>query len=146
MRGFARGRRNRLSVTWRDDVQTEGSSTDAPAIAECDTGEEPEHRGAARERRFGGVGAEAELFYVPEERKIALDELGTYVWDLCDGQTPVKKIISLFASKHKLGKKEAEVSVVEYMKQLTKKGVLGLMVEKPGGGGAKKRGAKGRKR
>ena len=88
----------------------------------------------------------AKLFYVPEERKIALDELGTYVWDLCDGQTPVKKIISLFASKHKLGRKEAEVSVVEYMKQLTKKGLLGLLVEKADDGGGKKRGGKGRRR
>ena len=88
----------------------------------------------------------AKLFYVPEERKIALDELGTYVWDLCDGRTPVKKIISLFASKHKLGRKEAEVSVVEYMKQLTKKGLLGLMVEKADDGVGKKRGGKGGRR
>ena len=81
----------------------------------------------------------AKFFYVPAEKKIALDELGTYVWDLCDGQTTVKRIISLFAIKHKLGKKESEVSVVEYLKQLTKKGLLGLVVEKAGDGGVKKR-------
>ncbi len=89
--------------------------------------------------------AMSKIFYVPAERKIGLDELGTYVWDLCDGQTSVKKIVSLFAKKHKLGKKEAEVSVVEYLRQLTKKGLLGLIIEDAGVEG-KKSGVGGKRR
>ena len=70
----------------------------------------------------------AKVFYVPDGRKIELDELGTYVWDLCDGQTSVRSIIKKFAKKYRLNRKEAEVSMVSYLKQLAKKGLIGIQV------------------
>ena len=99
-----------------------------------------------KRRRSWWANIVAKIFYVPEERKIGLDELGTFVWDLCDGQTNVKAIISRFAQEHKLGKKEAEVSVVEYMKRLTKKGLIGLMVEKPWEESGRRKGGRGTRR
>ncbi len=68
------------------------------------------------------------MFYIPKRRRIALDELGTFVWDLCDGETTVRALIDKFARKYKLNRKEAEVSMVAYLRQLAKKGLIGIQV------------------
>ena len=68
------------------------------------------------------------MVYVPKRRRIALDELGSYVWDQCDGETTVRSLIDKFARKYKLNRKEAEVSMVSYLKQLAKKGLIGIQV------------------
>jgi len=70
------------------------------------------------------------VFYVPKRRKLALDELGSYVWGLCDGETTVRSLIDKFCKKYKLNRKEAEVSMVTYLKQLAKKGLIGIQVPK----------------
>lgn len=70
------------------------------------------------------------VFYVPKRRKLALDELGSCVWELCDGETTVRSLIDKFCKKYKLNRKEAEVSMVTYLKQLAKKGLIGIQVPK----------------
>lgn len=72
----------------------------------------------------------ARVLYVPKRRRIALDELGSYVWDLCDGETTVRSLIDKFCKNYKLNRKEAEVSMVAYLKQLAKKGLIGIQVPK----------------
>jgi len=62
------------------------------------------------------------------ERSIGLDEIGTYVWDMCDGETPVRAMIGRFTKKYKLNRKEAEVSMAEYLRTLAKKGLIGIIV------------------
>ena len=62
------------------------------------------------------------------ERRISLDEIGTYVWDMCDGETTVRKMIGRFAEEYKLNRKEAEVSMVQYLRTLAKRGLVGIMV------------------
>ena len=62
------------------------------------------------------------------ERRIALDEIGAYVWDMCDGETTVRTMIGRFTDKYKLNRKEAEVSMVEYLRTLAKKGLIGIIV------------------
>jgi len=62
------------------------------------------------------------------ERRISLDEIGTFVWDMCDGETTVRAMIARFTDKHKLNRKEAEVSMVEYLRTLAKKGLIGIIV------------------
>ena len=88
------------------------------------------------------VNALAKVFYVPEEKKISLDEVGSYVWDLCDGKNDVRTIIKLFAKKYKLNRKEAELSMLTYLRQLAKKGLIGLAIRKSGGKKAKVSGRK----
>ena len=68
-------------------------------------------------------------------RRICLDELGGYVWEQCDGKTEVRAIITNFAKRFKLNRKEAELSIVEYLRTLARKGIIGIIVpdEKPGG-------------
>jgi len=75
---------------------------------------------AAVARRLGG----------PQNRKqtkkLQLDAMGTSVWDLVDGERSARMIIQIFAKTHRLGNKEAEVSVTSFIRQLGQRGLLGL--------------------
>lgn len=68
------------------------------------------------------------LVYVPKTRRIVLDEIGSYVWGLCDGQRSVRDIIGALSARYKLHRKEAEVSVVAYLRQLAGRGLIGIAV------------------
>jgi len=70
------------------------------------------------------------LFYVPKTRRIALDEVGSFVWGLCDGKHNVRQIIQALCQRYRLHRKEAEVSVVAYLRQLARKGIIGIAVLK----------------
>lgn len=59
-------------------------------------------------------------------KKLQLDTLGTSVWDLVDGKCSVRRIIQIFAETHRLDKKEAEVSVTQFIRELGQRGLLGL--------------------
>jgi hypothetical protein len=61
-----------------------------------------------------------------QTRKLQLDALGTSVWDLIDGQHTVRRMINIFAETHRLEKKEAEVSVTHFIRELGRRGLLGL--------------------
>ncbi len=74
----------------------------------------------------------ARLFYVPKTRRVVLDEVGSYVWGLCDGRNCVRDIIHALAKRYKLHRKEAEVSVVAYLRQLARRGLIGIAVLKAG--------------
>ena len=71
-------------------------------------------------RRLGGPEESARI------RKLQLDELGTAVWDLLDGKRTVRRIVSEFANTHQLHPKEAEVSVTQFLRDLGKRGIIGL--------------------
>ncbi|UCD80099.1 MAG: PqqD family protein [Desulfobacterales bacterium] len=76
------------------------------------------------------MAAMAKRFGRPTDRvytkKLQLDALGTAVWDLVDGKRSVRRIVQIFAETHRLEKKEAEVSVTSFIKQLGQRGLLGL--------------------
>ena len=71
-------------------------------------------------RRLGGPEESARI------RKLQLDELGTAVWDLMDGNRTVRRIISEFAGTFQLHPREAEVSVTQFLRDLGKRGLIGL--------------------
>jgi hypothetical protein len=76
----------------------------------------------------------ARILRMPERKKVALDEVGTVVWDLCDGKNTVRSIIERFVDKYKLNRREAEVSMFAYLKELTRRGFVGLVLDgKPDG-------------
>ena len=70
------------------------------------------------------------VFYVPGRRTVVLDQIGSFLWRLCDGLNTVDHIISTIRNEYKLERKEAEVSTSTYLKQLTEKGLIGLAVAK----------------
>ncbi|MEI6262960.1 MAG: PqqD family protein [Deltaproteobacteria bacterium] len=59
-------------------------------------------------------------------RKLQLDILGAGVWDLVDGKSTVMEIIDSFAGIHQLYHKEAEVSVIQFLRELGRRGIVGM--------------------
>jgi hypothetical protein len=72
----------------------------------------------------------SKLFWVPDKRTMVLDQIGTQVWDMCDGKTTVEAMIKRLSEDHKLNNKEAEISLLAYLKQLGQKNLVGFVVEK----------------
>ena len=79
----------------------------------------------------------AKAFYIPEERNITLDEVGTQVWGMCDGRTSVGQMIEGLRERYKLDRKEAEVSLLAYLKTLGQKNFVGFLVDTPKAGAAR---------
>jgi len=73
------------------------------------------------------------VFVVPKQRHVVLDAVGADVWGMCDGQHTVSDVIGGIAEKYRLNRKEAEVSVTTYMRQLGKRGLLAFAVAKKQG-------------
>ncbi len=59
-------------------------------------------------------------------KKLQLDALGASVWELLDGKRTVKQIIETFADAHQLSFKEAEASVTTFLRELGRRGLIGM--------------------
>ncbi len=59
-------------------------------------------------------------------KKLQLDVLGTEVWELLDGGTRVRDVIRQFAVRHRLQQREAELAVTRFLRELGKRGLIGL--------------------
>jgi len=70
----------------------------------------------------------------PTYRELALDRVGSRVWELCDGSHTVRELVAIFAEEHKLSRKETEISMVTYLKQLTQRGLIMLVVQQKSNG------------
>ncbi len=66
------------------------------------------------------------IFPVSDRRRMELDSLGVSVLDLCDGNRTVERIVWEFATRHKLSFLEAQEPVMEYMRQLARRGILAV--------------------
>ena len=85
----------------------------------------------------------SKVFYIPKERKITLDAIGTEVWQMCNGRSTVGQMIEALGKKYQLNRKEAEVSLLSYLKTLGQKRFIGFVLE--GEGGANRSNASGKK-
>lgn len=61
-----------------------------------------------------------------QTKKIQLDTLGTSVWEQMDGKHSIREIIQEFVRKHQLHPKEAEVAVTQFLRNLGKRGLIGI--------------------
>lgn len=68
------------------------------------------------------------LFYIPPSKPVNLDTVGAQVWKLCDGEHTVKAIAERLMEEHKLHRREAEVSLTEFLKMLGKRNMVGFVV------------------
>jgi hypothetical protein len=67
------------------------------------------------------------VFGIPPERRIELtDELSSRVWELCDGKHTVGEISRLLSADYKLGTRQAEVSVLAFLRTLQSKRLVGI--------------------
>jgi Coenzyme PQQ synthesis protein D (PqqD) len=69
-----------------------------------------------RKDRWGNL--MAAWLKLPETRKVELDEMGSDVWERCDGNTSVDSINRDICAKYRLNKRQGEVSVTAYLKML----------------------------
>jgi hypothetical protein len=61
-----------------------------------------------------------------QTRRLQLDTLGAATWQLLDGKRTVAAVAQAFARKFQLHPREAEVSVTGFLKELGKRGLIGL--------------------
>lgn len=59
-------------------------------------------------------------------KKLQLDALGTEVWELLDGGSRVRDVIRQFATRHRLQQREAELAVTRFLRELGKRGLIGM--------------------
>ncbi len=59
-------------------------------------------------------------------RKIQLDELGSSVWKMIDGKRSASDIIIAFSSQQHISIQESEQSVTTFLRELGKRGLIGL--------------------
>lgn len=62
------------------------------------------------------------------ERRVKLDEVGSFVLDRIDGERTVREIIDLFASHYRVNRREAELSCVQFLKMLAQRQVISIVV------------------
>jgi hypothetical protein len=62
----------------------------------------------------------------PVIKTLELDEMGSAAWRLIDGRRTVASIIQAFSEAYQLHPKEAEVSVTLFIRELGKRGIIGL--------------------
>lgn len=68
------------------------------------------------------------LLRAPEYKEILLDEVGSDIWELCDGNHTVQSIVANACRKYKLTRRECEASVGTYLKMLTERNLVGFQL------------------
>ena len=86
----------------------------------------PFHAAAFVERMARWFGAPANA----GEAKIELDEIGSFVWDLCDGQRTVREMAAELAAKYKLNRKEAEAALTTFLRGLAGRNLVAIVILK----------------
>jgi hypothetical protein len=64
------------------------------------------------------------LLHIPQTRSVQLDEVGTFVWNLCDGSNTVEGIVQKLARQFKMNRREVEVSVTTYLQMLSERNFI----------------------
>lgn len=66
------------------------------------------------------------LLPLRKEKGVALDLVGSEVWADCDGQREVREVARAFAERHQLGRREATLRVLLFLRQLSERKLLVL--------------------
>lgn len=74
---------------------------------------------------------------LPPERRVALDAIGSDVWNWVDGKNTVGRIAKELGKKYKLEPREAQLSLQQYFKELGRRGYIGFVTEKSEAGSRK---------
>lgn len=71
----------------------------------------------------------AKVFKMSPYRQLALDQIGTFVLELCDGEYTVRQIVDKLAETYTLSRREAELSLGEFLRMLARRSLIGLVIE-----------------
>ena len=72
------------------------------------------------------------LFPLPEEHRVALDSIGSMVWRLSDGGSTIEQIARALARELQIERREAELSLQQFFKELGRRGYIGFKIENAG--------------
>ncbi|MCX7935608.1 MAG: PqqD family protein, partial [Planctomycetota bacterium] len=61
-----------------------------------------------------------------DQQTIVLDRLSGRIWDLCDGERTVERIVEIFAAEERLTFHEARVAVTQVIEGLVRRGGLAI--------------------
>ncbi len=75
------------------------------------------------------------------ERAVGLDRLGREVWEACDGRRTAEEIIERFSRAHHLTFQEARISVMQFLRDLTRRGLIVMIGTPTDGAGPAAEGA-----
>jgi len=89
-----------------------------------------------RRDRFGNL--VAKWFRLPEFRKLELDEIGSDVWEMCDGTNSVESLTKAICTKYGLNRRQAETSVTAYLRMLAERRLIALKANRSGKAAAAK--------
>lgn len=81
----------------------------------------------------------ARWFRLPDHKKIELDEIGSEVWERCDGATSVEAITRAICERYRLNRRQGETSVTAYLRMLAQRRLIGLRTGEVRSGKGKKR-------
>ena len=70
--------------------------------------------------------AMAKWLRAPTERKVELDEVGAYVFEMCDGSHTVETIVQKTGRQYKMNRREAEISVTMFLQMLHERNFIGF--------------------
>lgn len=72
----------------------------------------------------------SKLFSLPKEvtKKVTLDEVGSFVWDMCDGKHTIEEMMQELSDKYKTMRQETEVALMTYFQQLANRRFIGVLV------------------
>jgi hypothetical protein len=76
------------------------------------------------------------IFPFSRFRSVELDKVGLEVWKDCDGTRNIEQIVERFAQKHHISFHEARAGVLEFLKSITRRGLI-VITGKPVNGGHK---------
>ena len=62
-------------------------------------------------------------------KQLRLDELGSFVVRQIDGETNVSRIIESFVAQYRTNRREAELSMVEFLKSLARRRVISILIQ-----------------
>ena len=62
----------------------------------------------------------------PLARKLQLDEMGSLTWNFLDGKRSVQDLVDLVCRRYNLNKREAEIAMTEFLRELGRRGLIGL--------------------
>lgn len=78
-------------------------------------------------RKIGPITRQmAKWLRAPTERHVELDEVGGFVWELCDGAHTIESIVQKTGKQYKMSRREAEVSVTMFLQMLHERNFIGF--------------------
>lgn len=63
---------------------------------------------------------------VAPQRQVELDEVGGFVWGLCDGSNTIDAIVQKTGRHYKMNRREAEISVTAFLQTLHHRNFIGF--------------------